>query len=491
MKTVQLRDYQLDVVEEADRRLANGIKRLVIYAPTGGGKGEIAVELANRARNAGKRVLFVVHRKDLVQQQWQRFAKYNIYPGVLQGNNTNNPHAPITVASIQTFSSRVKFGWAFEFDYVIIDEAHLCAGSTQYHEFLKSHSNLPVIGLTATPFSKGLGKNMPWGQVFEDMIVQTTIQDLINREYLVDLDIYAPSGPDLSKVQIVAGEYNQKQLGVAVDKSELIGDIVKHWFKLAGGKQTILFATNINHSKHICEQFSAHGIAAEHLDCYSKESTREAVIKKFREGEIKILCNVDLFSEGFDAPETACMILAKPTRSLIKYIQMVGRVLRPAEGKGRALVIDHSGTVHRLGFPTDDLPLFLNDGTKADSVKSERKIKQPKICVSCKAVDKQRRIVCPVCGYKTEVKQKPLDIKEGDLNKIVKMPQSVKQAIWSGLLTYGTRKGYKRGWCAHAYKDLVGVWPKGVIDQCGPIPEAVERHIKYKQIRYAKSRLAR
>ena len=124
------------------------------------GKGEMAVALTQMALDKGKRVLFVVHRKDLVKQQWERFAKYGMNPGILQGSNTFRPHNDITVASIQTFSSRKKFGWDFDFDLVIIDEAHLCGGSKQYHEFLRTHNNLPVLGLTATPFSKGLGKQM-------------------------------------------------------------------------------------------------------------------------------------------------------------------------------------------------------------------------------------------------------------------------------------------------------------------------------------------
>ena len=275
------------------------------------GKGELAVALAQLAQINGKKVLFLVHRKDLVKQQWERFAKYQIFPGVLQGQNTNKPHSSITVGSIQTFASRKKFGWEFDFDMIIIDEAHLCGGGKQYHEFLRTHSDLPVIGLTATPFAKGLGKKMSWGRLFEDFVQVSTIQDLINKGFLVDCEIYAPSEPDLSKVRVVAGDYHQKQLGEAVNKTELVGDIVKHWFKLGNNKQTIVFATNIDHSKSIVEQFTAHGVAAEHVDCYTKEEHRHRAIDRFRSGEIKVLSNVSLFAEGFDAPETACMILAR------------------------------------------------------------------------------------------------------------------------------------------------------------------------------------
>jgi len=796
---VQLRDYQDQTILEAKKILRLGKKRVLIYSPTGSGKGELAVALAQMAAEKGKKVLFLVHRKDLVRQQWERFAKYKIYPGILQGQNTHRPHSEITVASIQTFSSRKKFGWVFDFDLVIIDEAHLCGGSAQYHEFMRTHNNMTVLGLTATPFSKGLGREYPWGKVFEDMVVVSTIQDLIDRGFLVDCEMYAPSEPDLKGVKIVAGDYHQKQLGAAVDKQELIGDIVEHWFKLANGLQTICFATNIDHSRHIVEQFQRKGVSAEHLDCYCKEDQRNEVIDRFRAGKIQVLSNVSLFAEGFDAPETACMILARPTRSLIRYIQMVGRVLRPAKGKtclsrgtkiltdkgevsieqitldhkvwdgcnfvehkgavcmgikkvisydgivatpdhevmtydgwkrleeakgtgrrivvtgisgkpirlsddhlykyhredvqsigscemrglrkrvnepfsqygkktehkslstlqseeadncsrmalcknskskrtlrksikqklqklwsswnpiqiqwskrsgnldygksrntkrsrglsvrqnrqqwtlrawesalgygiaksskfaeiqrsytaireiptgtqgseirrqhtisvdinrtfirsdcgemeceilqtegevwdildagplqrftanGRlvhncALVLDHSGSVARLGFPTDPLPLELDDGKAAESKNTVKTEPTTKVCPKCKHVTRSRPKVCKKCGYEFAFqtpKPEGIQHQEGSLQKIVKMPQEAKQKIYSGLVAYAIKKGYQSGWVSHKYRRITGVWPKGLDYVAGPIPDFVQKIIVSEQIKYSKRR---
>ena len=482
---VNLRDYQDQTIFEAKKKINLGLKRVIVYSPTGSGKGEVAVALTQMALDKGKRVLFVVHRKDLVKQQWERFAKYGMSPGILQGSNTYRPHNDITVASIQTFSSRKKFGWDFDFDLVIIDEAHLCGGSKQYHEFLRTHNNLPVLGLTATPFSKGLGKQMSWGKVFEDIVVVATIEDLIHRKYLVDCEIYAPTEPDLKGVQIVAGDYNQKQLGKAVNKTELVGDIVHHWFRLAQNRQTICFATNIDHSKSIVDQFKAKGIVAVHCDCYMPEDERNCIIEEFKAGKIKILSNVSLFAEGFDAPETACMILARPTRSLIRYIQMVGRVLRPADGKNIALVLDHSGSVARLGFPTDPLPLVLDDGTpkKSEPRQVEKKVT---VCPKCKHVTRMKK--CPKCGYERVYHLDPKGIKpkDGQLQRIVRMQHEAKQKIYSGLVSYAIKKGYKLGWVAHKYKRIVGVWPQNLEYVPGPIPEFVNKMIVHEQIKYAK-----
>lgn len=485
-QVVELRPYQSHAVHQGRQFFASGRKRVMVYAPTGAGKGELAVAFAQMAYSKGKRVLFLVHRKDLVRQQAERFAKYGIDVGILQGQNTYRPHHDITVGSIQTFSSRKNFGWQFNFDLVLIDEAHLCAGSKQYHELFRQWNNLPMIGLSATPFSKGLGKKHSWGTMFEDLIVVSTIRELVEQGYLVDCEAYAPSTPDLSKVSIVGGEYHQKQLGDAVDQKHLIGDIVTHWTKLARGKQTICFAVNIAHSKHIVDQFRAVGVDAEHIDCHTPEEERLDIIHRFRNGQITVLSNVSILAEGFDAPATEVMILARPTRSLIRYIQMAGRVLRQADRKTTALLLDHSGSLARLGFPTDDLPLELDDG-KPKKSEGSRKSEKPKekVCSSCGYVDKKKRHKCPACGFAPERKA-DVEVEAGELVKIKRRTAQDKQEIYSALKGYADSKGYQSGWIAHKYKELTGVWPRGMEEISGPMRTDVYNHIVSSRIRWAK-----
>jgi len=485
-QVVDLRPYQANAVHEGRRFFADGGKRVMVYAPTGAGKGELAVAFAQMANSKGKKVLFLVHRKDLVRQQVERFQKYGVTTGILQGQNTWRPHSDITVGSIQTFSSRKNFGWQFDFDLVLVDEAHRCAGSKQYQALFKSWNNMPMIGLSATPFAKGLGKVHPWGKMFEKLIVVSTIRDLIAQGYLVDCEAYAPSTPDLTGVKITAGDYNEKQLGIAVDKPGLVGDIVKHWHKLAGGKQTICFATNIAHSKHICDQFRASGVVTDHVDSYMQEDERNEIIDRFRRGETTVLSNVGILTEGFDAPATGCMILARPTRSLSLYIQMAGRVLRPHHDKDVALILDHSGTLCRLGFPTDDLPLELDDGKpkKAESSKKEETRKE-KVCSACGYVDRKKRHKCPACGFAPERKS-DVEVKSGELVKIKRRSGQEKQDIYSALIGYADMKGYQSGWIAHKYREITGVWPRGLSDQPGPMMPDVHKHIVHSRIRFAK-----
>jgi DNA repair protein RadD len=203
--------------------------------------------------------------------------------------------------------------------------------------------------------------------LFEDLVIGATVADLIADDYLVDCDIYAPSEPDMKGVRSsksIDGEtdFRQSDLAKAVDKPSLIGDIRDHWFRLARGKQTAVFATDIAHSKHIVETFQAADVTAEHIDYRMTDDERAAILERFANGATTVLSNCALLSEGWDCPTAEVMVLARPTRSLIRYIQMAGRVLRPAPGKERALLLDHSGSTARLGHPCDDLPLALDDG---------------------------------------------------------------------------------------------------------------------------------
>lgn len=491
--TVSLRPYQEKALADVRMNLAKGDKRVLVYAPTGAGKSELAVAVAQMARGKGNRVVFLVHRKDLVRQQVERFEKYGMAVGILQGQNTHRPHSNITVGSIQTLSSRKRFGWHFDFDVLIVDEAHLCAGSKQYQELFRSWSNLPIIGLSATPFSKGLGKLHQWGRLFESMVVVSTIRALVKDGFLVDCEIYAPSEPDLSKVRTLAGDYHEGDLAEAVDKPKLIGDIVTHWLRLASGKQTICFGTNIVHSKHIVQQFLNAGISAVHVDCYMPEEDRLDAVAKFRAGEVTILSNVALFAEGFDAPETSCMILARPTKSLIRYIQMAGRILRPAEGKDIALILDHSGTVRRLGFPTDDLPLELDDGKARKSLGSVQKERLPSVCSSCGYVDSRRQHKCPMCGFAPE-KKAGVAVAQGELKKIQrKFSTNEKQEIYSALVgkyeaEMAAGKSWKYGWPDAKYKTIVGKWPKGLARTPGPMTKMVDDWLVHERIRYIKQK---
>jgi superfamily II DNA or RNA helicase len=484
-----LRDYQVEAVAKTRAALVSGKRRPLIYSPTGSGKTEIACAIIKAAEAKGKRVLFVANRIQLVKQASARLSRSSIRHGIVQGQNSTWTTSQILVCSIQTLAAR---GWPETIDLIIIDEAHGVAGSKAYRDLIMS-AKVPTIGLSATPFTRGLGKHYDelGGALFDEMVVATTIRDLIDAGFLVDCDIYAPSAPDLKGVKITAGDYNEKQLGERVDKAALVGDIVTHWQKLAQDTQTVCFATNIAHSMHIVEQFKAAGVRAEHLDCYTDDTERAAIIRRLESGDTRVISNVAVLAEGFDCPVVSTVICARPTKSLARWIQMVGRALRPFHGKDKALILDHSGTALRLGFPTDDLPLELNDGRVKDTTAEEDQAREealPKLCEKCSFLKPPKVWVCPSCGHSPE-RQNKVASAAGELKKIERKKATMqdKQAVWSQLYQRAKEKGYNPHWADHKYREYFGCWPKGMVDTGAPMTDHIKNFLTSQAIRHAKS----
>jgi superfamily II DNA or RNA helicase len=486
-----LRPYQAVAVQNLRLALAGGGLRLILCSPTGSGKTEIGMALVKGARLKRKRVAFLCNRIHLVEQTSRRFTRSGIVHGILQGSNTSRIYEDVLVASIQTVARR---GMP-DVDLLIIDEAHTVAGSKDFRAVIAA-AKCPVVGLSATPYAKGLGKHYPelGGALFEQMVVAATIPELIADGYLVDCDVYAPSEPDMTGVKQSRNafgemDYSDMDVGRAVDKPELVGDIVKHWFRLAKGTPTVCFASTIAHSKHIVEHFRAAGVAAEHIDCYTDEAERQAILERIKSGETLVVSNVGILAEGWDFPACKTLILARPTRSLIRYIQMAGRVLRPHETKERALILDHSGTVIRLGFPTDEFPLELDDGTpRAACASKEREAPLPKACPSCSYVKTAHK--CPVCGFAPERKA-DVGVKDGELVLLAKKAKATKmdkQDFYSQLIAIAEAKGYRDGWVAHKYREYFGVWPRGLQDLAAEPTKEVTDFLKHLQIRHAKSK---
>lgn len=493
MTAISLRPYQAAAIQSLRIALAGGNKRLMCYSPTGSGKTEIGMAMIRAALMRGKRVVFLCNRVGLVAQASRRFAAAGIAHGVIQGDNTRDTHCPVIVASIQTVARR---GMP-DCDLIVIDEAHAVAGSKDFRAVIIERNAVPVVGLSATPFSKGLGKHYKElrGALFQCLVVASTIPELIDAGFLVDCDIYAPSEPDMAGIKTVRNafgelDFSDADVGRAVDKPTLIGDIVAHWLRLAKDTPTVCFAANIAHSQHIVESFRAAGVAAEHIDCYTSDDERAAILGRVSSGETMVISNVGILTEGWDFPACKTMILARPTKSLIRYIQMAGRVLRPHETKHRALILDHSGTVTRLGFPTDDFPLELDDGRPKSGKDAEQQKPEPKPCAVCAYVKPPRTPVCPKCGHVAQ-KQAEIVAEDGELQLVSKAKKAKiedKQKVWSELLAIRVSKGYPDGWAAHKYRAYFGVWPRGLADVCAEPSREVLDFVKSQNIRFAKSK---
>lgn len=491
----ELRPYQTAAIQALRNVLALKLHRVILSSPTGSGKTEMGFELIRGAQAKGRKVAFIANRVQLIEQTCRRLDRAGFNYGVIQGANTRDPWQSILVCSIQTLKSR---GCPENIDLLIIDEAHACAGIHAYRDIMAGKY---VIGLTATPYSKGLGKKYDslGGPLFEKVVIAAKIQDLIDQGFLVSADVWAPADPDLTGVKITAGDYNEEQLGEAMDKATLVGDIVSHWFKIANDTATVVFATNISHSKHIVEQFIRAGVTAEHVDCYTEDSERIAILERVTSGITKVISNVSILAEGWDFPACKTLILARPTKSLIRYLQMAGRVLRPYPGKKVACIIDHSGVVKRLGFPWDYFGQHLDDGKPKESDGSvpEKPEPLPKPCPQCHFMKPPKTAKCPACGFEA-MRPDGVTVDDGELVPVTKEVRGIpalktlgRETILAQLRGYQLAHSYSDGWTKHKYKTIFDCWPRSI--QIDPVPPegVVLSWLRSEQIKWAKSKNTR
>jgi DNA repair protein RadD len=368
--TFSLRPYQAAKVSEARALMGQGKKSICLVSPTGSGKTIIAAHIIHSALAKKRRVLFLAHRLELIEQCAEKLRALGIwdYNVVLSGHpQSRNPNAPMQIASIQTLIRR-EYPPA---DLIIIDEAHhVCGG--QYQTLLKNYPDSYVLGLTATP-ERLDGKGLDG--IFHDLLEVATVPELIDGGFLVTPTCLGPS-PEaaaklksaLAKVKVRGGDYADGALGEAMDHAELVGDIVDHWQEWAVGQKTIVFAASIAHSKHIVEQFQAAGIPAAHLDGTMSTPEREGILSAWRNGDIQVVSNCQILTEGFDFPELSCCVLARPTKSVALQLQMCGRVMRTAPGKNGAVILDHAGNILEHGPPHIDRVWTLQGASKKRKV---------------------------------------------------------------------------------------------------------------------------
>ena len=460
-----LREYQQHALQNLRRAIAAGSKRPVFVLSTGGGKTHLAAAVIQGAIDKGRRVLFLAPRRELIYQAAERLGSLGIRHGVIMAGEPMEPIHPVQVASKDTLHARRHRMEIPDAQVVIVDEAHLSL-TESWKEVIAMYPNAVVIGLTATP-ARGDGRGL--GEVYDDLVIGASMPYLISMGYLVPARYYSPSEPDLAGIRKDKdGDYQQKDLGDRMDQPELIGDVVEHWERLASERRTVVFCVNRAHSRHIAEQFRAKGYTAEHLDGETPLDERKAILARVATGETQILTNVFVASYGLDVPALSCAVLARPTRNITLYLQTVGRVLRPHEGKDDALIIDHSGAVREHGFVDEEQPWSLDGKETVQERKKKQKEenKEPKEikCGTCGAAFKAQRN-CPECGAEVIPQGKPVPVHEAELEEITGSTANredtwqMKRDFMAQLRGYAREKGYQDGWAAWQYRKKYGVWP--------------------------------
>lgn len=301
----------------------------MVQAPTGMGKTVLAAHIVRGALDKGNRVCFVVPAISLIDQTVRSFHADGIEAvGVMQGiHEMTDSRQPVQVASVQTLMRRRRP----DVNLVIVDEAHRWFDFMG--EWMAEWGAVPFIGLSATPWTKGLGKH------YDDLIVAATTEDLIRDGYLSPFRVFAPSKPDLSGVRTVAGDYHEGDLAEVMNQRALVADLVTTWLQRAEGRPTLAFGVDRAHAKAIQADFQAAGISCGYIDAYTERPEREAIARAFNGGELQVVANVGCLTTGIDW-DVRCIVLARPTKSEILFTQIIGRGLRTAPGKQDCLARD-------------------------------------------------------------------------------------------------------------------------------------------------------
>jgi DNA repair protein RadD len=482
-----LRPHQDRALGSLRASLACGHRRPMLQAPTGFGKTLTAAHIIQRALDKGKRVAFIVPAISLIDQTVAAFEAEGILClGVMQGiHERTDRDQPIQVCSVQTIARRKRPN----VDLVIVDEAHQM--HKEIFRWMKDAPGVPFIGLSATPWSRGLGK------YYDDLVIAATTRELIDAGYLSDFVAYAPSEPDLAGVRTVAGEFQQDELADAMDRPAITGDIISTWLQRGEDRPTIAFCVNRNHAKHVAERLESAGVAVEYIDGETSREDREAVFARFRSGATKILCSVGVLTTGFDA-DVRCIVDAQPTKSRILFVQKIGRGLRTADGKDHLLILDHAGNHLRLGMVSDIGQNHLDDGKERQNVGQrgrERSEPLPRLCEGCKAVVPRAARKCPSCGSpihaRTEVEAVDGELIELGSRRSGQPSIEDKAAFFGELKGHATLRGYNDGWASHKYRERFGVWPNDPRIRCAaPAPPSLKTKnwLLSRQIARAKAR---
>lgn len=461
---MKLHDFQQKAFTDVSTAFAEGHINVGLKMPCGSGKTWVGCEFIRHQLKYDHPCLFVVDRDELVKQTSEKLNLFRVEHSLITaGWKRYKSKSKVWVASVQTLAKQ-KIP---KVDCVVIDEFHTVYKAN--NRWLDD-PNVICLGLSATPFSAGLGNR------WQKLVVGPTVQELTDWGFLVPSVVYHPFIIDVKDVDINAGQYNQTQLGQRVNQPQIVADIVKTWLRLGENRQTICFAVNTDHAKELAQSFRDSLIFAAVIDHHTEFEERKEILAGFATGLIRVVCNVDILTKGFDECSASCMIDAAPTMSLSRFHQRHGRVQRIYDGKTDALILDHAGNCQlRHGLPTDPTPNILTTSNR--SVRNSPTTSKVRVCPKCDVV-KQRHEgrQCGVCGY--VLKDRTLDsgvvITEGVLISAEDEKQNKRQLEkrewYSMLLWWADYKNYKRGWASFTYKYKFGEFPpKDFTRQCKPI----------------------
>jgi superfamily II DNA or RNA helicase len=474
VKASGLRPYQSDVIARIDAEIVAGRRRILMVAATGAGKTIVAGAVIADNASRQKHVLFLAHRRELIQQTSAKLHAAGVDHGIVQAGFPTRPCERVQIASISTLHARAVRSNRMDLppaDLVVVDEAHHCRAQT-YRKLMAAYPSAVILGMTATP-CRGDGRGL--GNAFDVIVECPPIAELIASGFLVPTRVYAPTRPDLSGVHVERGDYVERELATRMNEQKLVGDVVCHWHRLAERRRTVVFATGVAHSVHLRDEFRASGVWAEHIDGSTPVEQRDAILARLAEGTVEVVTNAMVLTEGWDQPHVSCLVLARPTKHMGLYRQMVGRVLRPALGKVDALILDHAGAIFEHGFVEEPVIWTLAEDRRADNPvhKSRGLHRAPALatCPECSAVRLEGR-PCTACGWRPQSKAAAVDVVDGELGHVDRQrraerttPTASEKDRWHGGLWFianeraRARAFNTRGWVYHKFVEKFGHKP--------------------------------
>ncbi len=414
----------------------------------------MAAALVEIALRRDRRLIFAVPAIELIDQTAAKFEAEGVDPRLIGIIQADHPRAdwgcPIQVASVQTLMRRT----VPPADIVVIDECHRVFEFYKKWMAQEGWRDVPFVGLSATPWTKGMGK------IYDHLIVAARTGELIDRGLLSQFRVLAPSHPDLKGVPLVAGDYHEGRLSEVMGDAKLVADVVETWRLKAESRPTIVFAVDRAHARALADRFEQSGIATEYMDMGTPRGERSAIRERFASGEVKVVVNVGVLTVGIDW-DVRCISLARPTRSEILFTQIVGRGLRTAPGKDHCLILDHSDTTLRLGFVTDIHHDTLDNGTPKPKIASAKPEKLPKECRQCGFLCAAGSVECPSCGARFRA-VKDVPTRDGRLTEVTqrKNDRGTRMAWFMGLRGYAKEKGKADKWVNGTYYGKFNSWPE-------------------------------
>ena len=486
--SLKLRGYQDETLDALRAGFAAGHNVQILYSPTGGGKTEMAIALLEAAKKKGNRAAMILDRIILTDQTSQRLDKYKIEHGVLMsGHWRYRPYEHIQVCSAQTIEKRGSFPGL---SLMIVDECH--AKRAQTIEFIKNNPDIKVIGLSATPFTKGLG------DTYTNVVSTVTTKQLVDQKVLAPLRVFIAKEIDMTGVKKVAGEWSSKESEKR--GMQITGDIVSEWIKKTHeiyGKpvKTIVFCAGVAHGADLAKKFAEEGYNFVSISYKDDGTFKQDVIEDFARPDTEIhgLIATDILTKGFDVPDVKIGISARPfSKSLSSHIQQMGRVMRSHADKEYAVWLCHSGNY--LRFQEDWEEVYNNGVHELDDAKEkakkekEKKEKEAAKCPMCSALWPSNSDTCLNCGHVRERKNAVQEV-AGEMEELAPSASRDTKQDWYGMCHYMVKyRGWSTGRAAHTYKEKFGVWPRGLADTPVLPSKEFDKAVKAALIRYLKSK---